>query len=80
MYIQVLPVKELVFYGLDQSAHALQGGAAGGVHLSPEAYHDKLAGSGENTVVNKNKMGLRQAELSVPLRFFSSRVCVWGCI
>lgn len=43
-------MKELVYYGIDQSQHTL---GLGGTHLSPQDYHQKLASSGENTVVKE---------------------------
>jgi predicted sulfurtransferase len=43
----VLPVKELVFYGIDNE-HTL---GMGGVHLEPADYHKKLAEAKDDTVV-----------------------------
>ena len=44
---KVLPVKELVFYGIDNE-HTL---GEGGVHLDPKDYHEKLSEAKEGTVV-----------------------------
>ena len=46
--LKVLPVKELVFYGLDQKEAPLK---KSGVHLEPEDFHQMLATSGKETVV-----------------------------
>lgn len=45
--LKVLPVKELVYYGIDNE-HTL---GKGGEHLEPEAYHEKLSAAGNTTVV-----------------------------
>jgi predicted sulfurtransferase len=45
--LKVLPVKELVFYGIDNQ-HTL---GMGGTHLEPKEYHQKLSEAGEDTVV-----------------------------
>ena len=37
--LKLLPVKELVFYGVDEDAAPL---ALGGVHLRPKEYHAKM--------------------------------------
>jgi len=47
--LKVLPVKELVFYGLGMEMGLDDLG--GGVHLEPKAYHEKLARAGSDTVV-----------------------------
>ena len=52
--LKVLPVQELVFYGLGAGGGALasgQLGSKGGVHLEPREYHAKLSAPGEDTVV-----------------------------
>ncbi len=45
--LKVLPVKELVFYGIENE-HTL---GEGGVHLAPEEYHQKLSENKDDTVV-----------------------------
>ena len=45
--LKVLPVRELVFYGIDNE-HTL---GKGGVHLEPKEYHQKLAEAKDDTVV-----------------------------
>ncbi len=45
--LKVLPVKELVFYGIDNQ-HTL---GMGGTHLEPKDYHKKLAEAKDDTVV-----------------------------
>jgi len=47
--LKVLPVKELVFYGIDASACK-----GGGVHLDPVAYHEKLSTPGTVVIDVRN--------------------------